>query len=149
MKSTRFTRYMSRERKSNTPSEGRSVARTRKRSNASHTERWVRQRRADLMAKASDAEKSAYRLLRALGYEVIRQKPISTGRRIYFADLYVPALRAVVEIDGDYHYTKNQRRLDTNRSNGLWRMGYHVLRLSNRDARNMNKIKSKMTLLMR
>ena len=112
-------------------------------------ERWLRHRRADLMAHSSDAEKAAYRVLCALGYKVIRQHPISTGRRLYFADLYVPALRAVFEIDGGYHYTSNQRRLDTNRSNGLWRKGYHVMRLSNRDARDAKKIKSKIAFLER
>lgn len=119
-----------------------------KNSNGSHTDRWLRMRRAELMAHSSDAEKAAYRVLCSLGYKVIRQKPISTGRRLYFADLYIPELRAIVEIDGGYHYTKNQRRLDTNRSNGLWRMGYHVLRLSNHDARDANKIKAKIAILV-
>ena len=120
----------------------------RKNSCCNHAaDRWLRHRRADLMAHASDAEKAAYRVLCALGYKVIRQHPINTGRRLYFADLYVPALRAVVEIDGGYHFTSSQRRLDTNRSRGLWRLGYHVLRLSNHDARDPNKIKSKIAFL--
>ena len=109
--------------------------------------RWIRQRRADLMAKTSDAEKTAYRLLCSLGYKVIRQHPISTGKRLYFADLYLPQLKTVVEIDGGYHYTKNQRRLDINRSCGLWRLGYHVLRLNNHDARSIEKVKSKLACL--
>jgi len=122
---------------------------SRKRSSKSScTDRWLRMRRAELLSHVSDAEKAAYRVLCSLGYKVIRQKPISTGRRLYFADLYVPELRAIVEIDGGYHYTKNQRRLDTNRSNGLWRMGYHVLRLSNHDARDANKIKAKIAILV-
>ena len=111
------------------------------------SDKWLRLRRAELMAHRSDAEKAAYSVLCTLGYKVIRQYPINTGRRLYFADLYVPALKAVIEIDGNYHYTRDQRRLDTNRSNGLWRMGYHVLRLSNHDARDPNKIKSKIAFL--
>ena len=124
--------------------------RSRQKSSSKNTpsERWLRMRRAELMANSSDAEKAAYRVLCGLGYKVIRQKPISTGRRLYFADLYLPELRCIVEIDGGYHYTKNQRRLDTNRSNGLWRMGYHVLRLSNHDARDANKIKAKVATLL-
>jgi len=108
---------------------------------------WIRYRRAELMTNATNAEKQAYNLLLKLGYKVVRQYPIHTGRRLYFADLYIPALRAILEIDGGYHYTDNQRRLDTNRSNGLWRLGFHVLRLSNADARDMNKVKAKLKKL--
>lgn len=111
------------------------------------SDRWLRQRRADLMSRTSDAEKSAYRVLCGLGYKVIRQYPINTGRRQYFADLYIPALRCVIEIDGGYHYTNNQRRLDKNRSSGLWRKGYHVLRLSNRDARDPDRIRQKLRII--
>lgn len=88
------------------------------------SDKWVRHRRADLMAHASEAERAAYRILSSLGYDVIRQYPIDTGRRLYFADLYLPQFRAIIEIDGGYHFTQNQKRLDTNRSNGLWRLKY-------------------------
>ena len=112
------------------------------------SERWLRLRRADLLSKASEAERVAYRILCALGYKVIRQYPINTGRRIYFADLYIPELKTVFELDGGYHYTKNQKRLDSNRSSGIWRLGYHVVRLSNHDARNTEKIKAKIRLIL-
>ncbi len=101
------------------------------------------------MSHTSGAEKSAYRILCALGYRVIRQYPVNTGRKQYFADLYIPELRCIVEIDGGYHYTQNQKRLDANRSSGLWRLGYHVLRLSNKAAYDTNKIKAKIAILAR
>jgi very-short-patch-repair endonuclease len=113
------------------------------------SDRWIRLRRADLLANTSEAEKIAYFILCELGYKVIRQQPIYTGRRIYFADLYLPALKLVFELDGGYHDTKKQKRLDTNRSTGIWRMGYHVVRLSNRDARNPEKIKAKIALILK
>ena len=111
------------------------------------SERWLRLRRADLLSKASEAERVVYRILCALGYKVIRQYPINTGRRIYFADLYLPDLKTIFELDGGYHYTKNQKRLDNNRSSGIWRLGYHVVRLSNHDARNTEKIKANIRLI--
>ena len=115
----------------------------------SPSERWMRMRRADLLAKASDAEKYAYQILLAMGYSVVRQYPIETGRRIYFADLYIPSLNIIVECDAGYHYTRNQKRLDNNRSSGLWRLGYHVVRLSNRDAREPKKIDAKIRLILK
>lgn len=72
------------------------------------------------------------------------QYPIWTGRKIYFADLYIPTIKTIIEIDGGYHNTEKQRRCDRNRSNGLWRLGFHVLRLSNKDAQNVSKLKNKI-----
>lgn len=129
--------------------EQRKVKRTRNGLKDSRSERWLRMRRAELMSHTSEAEKEAYRLLCGMGYKVIRQYPIDTGRKLYFADLYIPSLNAIIEIDGGYHYTKNQRRSDTNRSNGLWRKGFHVLRLPNRNARNIEKILSKLRTIDR
>lgn len=113
------------------------------------SDRWIRQRRAELLSKSSDAEKTAFRNFVRLGLKPVRQHPVWTKRRIYFADLYIPQLKLIVEIDGGYHYTARQKRLDENRSSGLWRLGYHVVRLSNRDARNISKIKAKIILILR
>lgn len=109
----------------------------------------INRMRQDLMSKTSNAEKAAIRNCKLLGYKVVRQQPILTGRKMYFADIYLPDLKTIVEIDGDYHYTSNQKRKDSNRSAGIWRMGYHVVRLSNHDARNINKIKAKIELIKR
>lgn len=98
------------------------------------SERWIRLRRADLMSKSSDAEKIAHKILLSLGYKVIRQFPINTGRRIYFADLYIPALKLILEVDGNYHLEDNQKRLDRNRSSNLRRKGLRIYRILNRDA---------------
>ena len=109
---------------------------------------WIRKRRQELLSKTSDAEKSAYLNLKKLGITALRQHPVWTGRRMYFADLYIPKYNTIFEIDGGYHYTSRQKRLDGNRSSGLWRMGYHVVRLSNHDSRNILKIKNKILLIL-
>lgn len=109
----------------------------------------VRRIRQDLISKTSDAEKAAIRNCERLGHTVVRQQPILTGRKMYFADIYLPGLKTIVEIDGDYHYAKCQKRKDNNRSAGIWRMGYHVVRLSNHDARDINKVKAKIELIKR
>lgn len=106
--------------------------------------KWVRMRRSELLANTSQAEKTAFSHLQRLGYSPIRQYPIWTGRKMYFADMYIANINTIVEIDGGYHYTTKQKRLDKNRSGGLWRIGYHVVRLSNRDARDINKIANKI-----
>lgn len=112
-------------------------------------DKWIRQRRAELLSKSSDAERAAFKNLVRLGFKPARQYPVWTKRRMYFADLYIPSLKLIVEIDGGYHYTARQKRLDGNRSSDLWRLGYHVVRLSNRDARDISKIKAKIILISR
>lgn len=107
----------------------------------------INRMRQDLMSKTSDAEKAAIRNCELLGYKVVRQQPVTTGRKLYFADIYIPSLKLIIEVDGGYHYANSQKRKDSNRSSGIWRMGYHVVRLSNHDARNINKVKSKIELI--
>lgn len=107
----------------------------------------INRMRQDLMSKTSDAEKAAIRNCELLGYKVVRQLPVTTGRKLYFADIYIPSLKLIIEVDGGYHYTSSQKRKDSNRSSGIWRMGYHVVRLSNHDARNINKVKAKIELI--
>lgn len=102
------------------------------------------QRRMELLSTSTGAEKAACAILSKLGVNYIRQYPIRTGRKTYYADIFIPSLRLILEIDGTYHYTTEQRRLDTNRSAGIRRLGFHICRLSNHDARNPEKIKSKL-----
>lgn len=116
---------------------------------AKPSDKWIRQHRAELSSKCSDAEKAAYNNIVRLGFTVIRQYPIWTKRKIYFADLYIPKLKTIMEIDGGYHFTDKQKRIDGNRSSGLRRLGYHVVRLNNHDAHNINKIKDKILLILR
>lgn len=108
---------------------------------------WIKRRRGDLIFSRSSAEKAAYATLKRLGLSVVRQYPIKTPRKIYYADLYLPQLNTILEIDGGYHTTTSQKRKDSNRSNALWKLGYHVLRLSNKDAYSKDKIVKKIDLI--
>ena len=108
----------------------------------------IRQIRCDLLSHTNDAEKAAAQNCKLLGYKIVQQQPIVTGRKLYFADIYIPALKTILELDGGYHYSHNQKRKDKNRSSGIWRLGYHVVRLSNYDARDINKVKAKIRMIL-
>ena len=107
-------------------------------------DRWKKQRRLDLLAKTTPAEKAAIANMKRLGLKVVCQLPIETGRRLFFADIAIPAMRLLVEIDGGYHNSTKQRRLDRNRSACLRRKGWRVARLTNRDARDFRKVAAKI-----
>lgn len=108
----------------------------------------IRQIRCDLLSHTTDAEKAAAKICTHLGYKVISQQPIVTGRKLYFADIYLPEIKLIIEVDGDYHFTKDQKRKDGNRSSGIWRLGYHLVRLNNHDARNPKKVKAKIDIIL-
>lgn len=101
--------------------------------------------RMELLYKSTSAESAVCRSLSMLGLHCVRQFPIWTGRRQYYADIYIPSLRLIIEVDGGYHFTDNQKRLDANRSAGIRRLGYHVCRIKNRDAHDTGKIRAKIS----
>lgn len=100
----------------------------------------IRQIRCDLLSHTTDAEKAAAKICTQLGYKVIPQQPIVTGRKLYFADIYLPEIKLVIEINGGYHFTDKQRRKDKNRSQGIRRLGYSLFNITNKDARDIKKI---------
>lgn len=59
-----------------------------------------------------------------LGVTVRRQVPL-LGR--FIADLFVPDLQLVIEVDGGYHTQRPEA--DARRDRALARAGYHVLRI--------------------
>jgi very-short-patch-repair endonuclease len=68
---------------------------------------------------------------RQLGVAFRRQVPL-LGR--YIADFLVPALKLIVEIDGEVH--ANRRQADARRDRALRRAGYSILRTDARFVRD-------------
>lgn len=100
--------------------------------------------RSQLLSNSTDAEKAACSILRKLGISYVRQFPIYTGVSTFYADIYIPKYKLVLEIDGGYHFTQTQKRKDGNRSAAIRRLGYHVYRLTNKNARNVDKVLAKI-----
>lgn len=64
--------------------------------------------------------------MRKLGVRIRRAHPLPP----YIADFYVPSSRLVIEIDGGYHLTPEQRAADAHRTSELQRLhGVRVLRI--------------------
>lgn len=63
------------------------------------------------------------------GYKFRRQHPISN----YIADFYCHALKLVIEIDGGYHLTEEQKLLDAKRTNDIEFQGLKVMRFTNEE----------------
>src|SRR3989338_6962731 len=72
----------------------------------------------------------------------------------YVVDFYCPALKLVIEIDGDYHLQESVKKYDDERQNFMESMDINCLRFSNRDVEEnidivINKISSYSLSLLR
>ncbi len=61
------------------------------------------------------------------GYKFRRQHPLLN----YVADFYCHQLKLVIEIDGEYHQTAEQKRLDKERTVNIEFQGLYVIRFNN------------------
>jgi very-short-patch-repair endonuclease len=73
---------------------------------------------------------SLVRRKQLLGLKFRRQHPIGG----FVVDFYCPALRLVLELDGDGHSRRDERTYDQTRDSILKGLGYRVVRLRNEDA---------------
>lgn len=100
--------------------------------------------RNELLNKSTWAEREVCKNLDRLGIKFIRQYPIKTPHKQYYLDIYIPSLKLAIEVDGKYHFTNKQKRLDANRSANIRKKGISVWRITNSNAA---KLKSVISLL--
>ena len=92
--------------------------------------------RRSLIEKQTDAEKKFKTILKSLkiGYEFqkIFYYTRPGGNSFYIVDFYIPSKEVVIEIDGGYHNTDNQVKLDRQRTKVLKKEGIEeVIRFTN------------------
>lgn len=87
-----------------------------------------------LRNKSTPGEILLWKKLRAgsmMNYTFNRQKPINR----YIVDFYCKPLNLVIEVDGAYHYEREQRIKDEERQKTLEEMGLKLLRFSEQEVR--------------
>lgn len=100
-----------------------------------YLQKLAKEYRADLIRRATSAEKHFMKLLIRYGIKFECQKIIfltDKNRQIvkfYIADFVIR--KTIVELDGEYHFTKEQRKKDRNRERDLQAKGYKILRIPN------------------
>lgn len=107
-------------------------------------EQGIKNRRNDLLMNQTRAEQAVCKVLDYIHIIYIKQYPIKTPRKLFFADIYIPSLRLVIEVDGGYHGTAEQKRKDENRSACIRRMGMHLYRITNRQAYHPKAVLAKL-----
>ncbi len=98
-----------------------------------------------LRDNATEAEEIVWLALRNSqldGYKFRRQHPLLN----YVVDFYCHQLKLVIEIDGEYHQTVEQKKLDKDRTENIEFQGLYVIRFTNDEVLTdinsaLNKIK--------
>lgn len=91
-----------------------------------------------LIKNATIAEKISGRLLKSKKVKVDIQRIIYLDsnciiNKFYIADLYLPELNLIIEIDGEYHNSTEQKQKDYDRDQDLKSIGYKIFRCTNSD----------------
>jgi len=85
-------------------------------------------RAKELRRNPTPAEKKLWEnCLRSLPLRILRQRPIDH----FIVDFYCAALKLVIEIDGDSHFTDEGRAYDIERTRILEGYGLKVIRFTN------------------
>ena len=94
----------------------------------------------DLRNRETEAEKLLWEELRGNkvnGLKFRRQHPVS----LFIADFYCHKLKLVIEIDGGYHFTKEQILKDKERTEILNSNGLEVIRFKNEEVlQNLDEV---------
>lgn len=96
--------------------------------------------RKDLVTRQTKAECILARALLKYNDEfnfsyqnIIYIKKKSLIKKFYIVDFFIPSKRLIIELDGEYHYTKEQQIKDLERTKDLETLGYRILRFDNYD----------------
>ena len=100
--------------------------------------------RKQLVSRATRSELTFKKFLDnqmvAYQFQKIVYVSIDCEQKFYIADFFFKRYNLIVELDGEYHYTEEQKKLDDIRTMHLRRAGYFVLRFDNSATDNSKEI---------
>lgn len=101
------------------------------------TKEWIEVTMYEHRAKANIYEINCAEFLIDRKVNFIHQAPfVFGGKKIYFADFYIPDKHLVIEIDGDYHNGVEQYRYDKERTHWFESVKIKTERISNHTTTN-------------
>jgi very-short-patch-repair endonuclease len=103
---------------------------------------------AKLRERMTEPEMKLWKYLKTKphDFKFRRQHPLG----IYILDFYCHKLRISIEIDGDYHLTKEQREKDVSRTAYLMELGIKEYRFTNQEVlENFDDLIEKLQIILR
>lgn len=102
---------------------------------------WIEMTMYELRDKANIYERNLGELLVKRGIKFIHQAPfVFYGKKIYFADFYLPEYRMIVEVDGMYHSGDKQFTYDKERDENFRSIKIKTLRLANAETKDETRM---------
>ncbi|AKG22117.1 endonuclease domain-containing protein [Calothrix sp. 336/3] len=91
------------------------------------------ERAKELRKNMTPAEKKLWHeYLKSFKFRVLKQRPIDN----FIVDFYCPALRIVIEVDGESHFTNAGQEYDIERTKILEGYGLKIIRFTNTQVLN-------------
>lgn len=97
-------------------------------------EKWIDKTQKELVENRTIYEKifkQYYLIKNKITFE-IKKAIVTKGGKIYFLDFFLPEHNLAIEIDGEYHNTKEQTAKDKQRDKNLLEMGIKTIRITNK-----------------
>lgn len=98
-------------------------------------------RRLQLISNQTESETIFKNRLLEIGIKFEFQKIIELKHTFYIVDFFIPSINTIVEIDGGYHFKKEQQIKDKEREQKLISKGYKIMRLKNNKVETIDIIK--------
>lgn len=111
-----------------------------------NTKEWIEMTMYQLRDRANMYEREFAEYLIDKGIRFIHQAPfVFYGKKIYFADFYLPEHRLVVEIDGIYHNGDSQFCYDKERDANFQSIKIETMRISNQETKDSKTIELRLS----
>jgi len=88
----------------------------RKSDTLSRHNQFAKSRRNKLVKRRTDSEKLMAAKLKKAGIDFIEQHPFHTKHTFYIADFFIPTMKLILELDGEYHFLDEQEKKDSRRN---------------------------------
>lgn len=124
------------------------VEKFKKNTDAFEADAWAVRNREKLLSKTNEAEERIEKMLGLGRLSYVREMPLDVGGKKWFVDFYIngvtrgkDSLCVALEVDGGYHFTKEQQELDARKDSDLLtsKAAKAVLRINIMAAMNMNQ----------
>lgn len=102
---------------------------------------WIEATMLILREKSTLAEVNCGNFLISKKIKFINQAPFILDDKIFFADFFIPDFNIIIEIDGKYHDSNKQKKLDAIRDFIFNGYKIHTIRIPNAATYNQNNLK--------
>lgn len=94
--------------------------------------KWAIKTKKNLEVNNTKYELSLFKdLVKTFHNRVKFQNPFIISGKLYYSDISIPSLKLIIEVDGGYHNTEEQKAKDKQRDEDFKSIGYTTLRYTN------------------